>query len=55
MAKEAAEASELSLFLLYFGSVEGFYVQPADSFDLQSLLGSGVGTSAKAGSETSSV
>ncbi|KAK0218768.1 hypothetical protein IW262DRAFT_1054734 [Armillaria fumosa] len=56
MAKEAAEASMCSLEdLLRTYSVEGFYVQPADSFDLQSLLGSNIGTSGKAGSETSSV
>ncbi|KAG7442224.1 uncharacterized protein BT62DRAFT_974006 [Guyanagaster necrorhizus] len=55
MAKEAAEASTCSLEeLLRTYSVEGFYVQPADSFDLQSLLGSGVGATARAGSETSS-
>ncbi|KAK0447392.1 fungal-specific transcription factor domain-containing protein [Desarmillaria tabescens] len=55
MAKEAAEASTCSLEdLLRTYSVEGFYVQPADSFDLQSLLGSGIGTSGRAGSETSS-
>ncbi|KAF8905916.1 hypothetical protein CPB85DRAFT_1376742 [Mucidula mucida] len=45
MAKEAAESNTCSLDeLLSSYSVAGFYVQPVDSFDLQSLLGVGDGS-----------
>ncbi|KAF9039626.1 hypothetical protein BDZ89DRAFT_1010178 [Hymenopellis radicata] len=49
MAKEAAESNTCSLDeLLSSYSVEGFYVQPVDSFDLQSLLSGGVGDGSEA-------
>ncbi|ESK95418.1 pathway-specific nitrogen regulator [Moniliophthora roreri MCA 2997] len=42
MAKEAADAATYSLDdLLSSYSVEGFYIQPANNFDLQSLITSG--------------
>ncbi|KAK7036707.1 hypothetical protein VNI00_011372 [Paramarasmius palmivorus] len=42
IAKEAADAASYSLDdLLSSYSVEGFYIQPADNFDLQSLMNSG--------------